>query len=343
MMQQEATPILNVSHLSKTFPIKRNIAEIVRKKEQKYVRAVEDVTFSIRKGETLGLVGESGCGKSTLSKTLIRLYKPDDGKIMFDQYGDLALKEGAALTKARRDIQMVYQDPYSSLNPKMTIRQMFYEILSVHHICPKEEFEKKTIEILDMVGMPSYALDRYPSAFSGGQRQRIGIARALILNPALLIADEPVSALDVSIQAQIINLLMDLKAKLNLTMLFISHDLRVVQYLSDRVMVMYLGRVVEMGSAEELFQHPAHPYTQILIQAAPVIDTKNKEREYEIRGETPSPIDIPKGCAFHPRCPFATEKCRTAEPVMTEDANGRMVKCHYPLVDGFSMKAVQIP
>ena len=343
MMQQEATPILNVSHLSKTFPIKRNIAEIVRKKEQKYVRAVEDVTFSIRKGETLGLVGESGCGKSTLSKTLIRLYKPDDGKIMFDQYGDLALKEGAALTKARRDIQMVSQDPYSSLNPKMTIRQMFYEILSVHHICPKEEFEKKTIEILDMVGMPSYALDRYPSAFSGGQRQRIGIARALILNPALLIADEPVSALDMSIQAQIINLLMDLKAKLNLTMLFISHDLRVVQYLSDRVMVMYLGRVVEMGSAEELFQHPAHPYTQILIQAAPVIDTKHKEREYEIRGETPSPIDIPKGCAFHPRCPFATEKCRTAEPVMTEDANGRMVKCHYPLVDGFSMKAVQIP
>lgn len=343
MMQQEATPILNVSHLSKTFPIKRNIAEIVRKKEQKYVRAVEDVTFSIRKGETLGLVGESGCGKSTLSKTLIRLYKPDDGKIMFEQYGDLALKEGTALTKARRDIQMVYQDPYSSLNPKMTIRQMFYEILSVHHICPKEEFEKKTIEILDMVGMPSYALDRYPSAFSGGQRQRIGIARALILNPALLIADEPVSALDMSIQAQIINLLMDLKAKLNLTMLFISHDLRVVQYLSDRVMVMYLGRVVEMGSAEELFQHPAHPYTQILIQAAPVIDTKHKEREYEIRGETPSPIDIPKGCAFHSRCPFATEKCRTAEPVMTEDANGRMVKCHYPLVDGFSMKAVQIP
>lgn len=343
MMQQEATPILNVSHLSKTFPIKRNIAEIVRKKEQKYVRAVEDVTFSIRKGETLGLVGESGCGKSTLSKTLIRLYKPDDGKIMFEQYGDLALKEDTALTKARRDIQMVYQDPYSSLNPKMTIRQMFYEILSVHHICPKEEFEKKTIEILDMVGMPSYALDRYPSAFSGGQRQRIGIARALVLNPALLIADEPVSALDMSIQAQIINLLMDLKAKLNLTMLFISHDLRVVQYLSDRVMVMYLGRVVEMGSAEELFQHPAHPYTQILIRAAPVIDTKHKEREYEIRGETPSPIDIPKGCAFHPRCPFATEKCRTAEPVMTEDANGRMVKCHYPLVDGFSMKAVQIP
>ena len=187
----------------------------------------------------------------------------------------------------------------------MTIRQMFYEILSVHHICPKEEFEKKTIEILDMVGMPSYALDRYPSAFSGGQRQRIGIARALILNPALLIADEPVSALDMSIQAQIINLLMDLKAKLNLTMLFISHDLRVVQYLSDRVMVMYLGRVVEMGSAEELFQHPAHPYTQILIQAAPVIDTKHKATG--IRDpwrDTQAPLIYPKDVHFIPAAPL---------------------------------------
>ena len=306
------------------------------------LHAVEDINLDIHRGETLGLVGESGCGKSTLGRTLMGIYQPTKGKLVYDgRPVDLSNKKDrfAFAKKA----QIVFQDPYSSLNPKMTIRQMFYEILSVHHICPKEEFEKKTIEILDMVGMPSYALDRYPSAFSGGQRQRIGIARALILNPALLIADEPVSALDMSIQAQIINLLMDLKAKLNLTMLFISHDLRVVQYLSDRVMVMYLGRVVEMGSAEELFQHPAHPYTQILIQAAPVIDTKHKEREYEIRGETPSPIDIPKGCAFHPRCPFATEKCRTAEPVMTEDANGRMVKCHYPLVDGFSMKAVQIP
>ena len=194
-----------------------------------------------------------------------------------------------------------------------------------------------------MVGMPSYALDRYPSAFSGGQRQRIGIARALVMQPELLIADEPVSALDVSIQAQIINLLMELKNKLNLTMIFISHDLRVVQYLSDRVMVMYLGRIVEMGRAEDLFEHPAHPYTQILIQAAPVIDTHQKEREYEILGETPSPMELPKGCAFHPRCPYATERCRTEEPVMTEDAAGRLVKCHRPLIGGFTMKAVQIP
>lgn len=343
MTDQTKKPLLEVTYLSKTFPIKQNIGEILARKEQNYVRAVEDVSFSIYPGETLGLVGESGCGKSTLSKTLIRLYKPDDGKIMFGDYGDLAMKEGASLNEARKDIQMVFQDPYSSLNPKMTIRQMFYEILSVHNICPKEEYEKRTIEILDMVGMPSYALDRYPSAFSGGQRQRIGIARALIMKPAFLIADEPVSALDMSIQAQIINLLMDLKKKLNLTMLFISHDLRVVQYLSDRVMVMYLGRIVEMGKAEDLFRHPAHPYTQILIQAAPVIDPHHKERKYEIQGETPSPINMPKGCAFHTRCPYATDKCREVEPVMTEDANGRMVKCHYPLADGFSMKPVQIP
>lgn len=342
MTDQTKKPLLEVTYLSKTFPIKQNIGEILAKKEHNYVRAVEDVTFSVYPGETLGLVGESGCGKSTLSKTLIRLYKPDDGKIMFGKYGDLAMKEGASLQEARKDIQMVFQDPYSSLNPKMTIRQMFYEILSVHHICPKEEFEKRTIEVLDMVGMPSYALDRYPSAFSGGQRQRIGIARALIMKPAFLIADEPVSALDMSIQAQIINLLMDLKKKLNLTMLFISHDLRVVQYLSDRVMVMYLGRIVEMGKAEEIFHHPAHPYTQILIQAAPIIDPYHKERKYEIQGETPSPINMPKGCAFHTRCPYATDKCREMEPVMTETESGRMVKCHYPLVDGFSMKAVQI-
>lgn len=342
MTEQNKTPILRVTHLSKTFPIKQNMAEIVKREKQNYVRAVEDVSFTINEGETLGLVGESGCGKSTLSKTLIRLYKPDDGTIMFSEYGDLALKEGKSLLEARNDIQMVYQDPYSSLNPKMTIRQMFYEILSVHKLCAKENFEKKTVEILDMVGMPSYALDRYPAAFSGGQRQRIGIARALIMNPALLIADEPVSALDMSIQAQIINLLMKLKKKLNLTMLFISHDLRVVQYLSDKVMVMYLGRIVEMGKAEELFLNPAHPYTQILIQAAPIIDPEHKERKYTIKGETPSPIHIPSGCAFHPRCPYATDKCRTADPAMTEDGQGRMVKCHYPLIDGFSMKAVQI-
>lgn len=339
----DKNPVIEVLHLSKTFPVKQSLSEIVKREPVRYVRAVEDVTFSIYEGETLGLVGESGCGKSTLSRTLMRLYKPDDGAIMFEGHGDIALKEGAALSKVRRDIQMVFQDPYSSLNPKMTIRQMFYEILSVHNICPKEEYEKKTIEILDMVGMPAYALDRYPMAFSGGQRQRIGIARALVMNPKFLIADEPVSALDMSIQAQIINLLMKLKKQLNLTMLFISHDLRVVQYLSDRVMVMYLGRVVEMGKAEDIFKAPAHPYTQILINAAPIIDPHHTKENEGIKGETPSPLNTVKGCVFHPRCPYATEKCTCEEPVMTEDNNGRIVKCHYPLTKGFSMKAVQIP
>lgn len=339
----ERKAVIEVSHLSKTFPVKRSASELLHHKPQRYVRAVEDVTFSVYKGETLGLVGESGCGKSTLSKTLVRLYKPDDGSIMFDNYGDISLKEGHSLKKVRKDMQMVFQDPYSSLNPRMTIRQMFYEILSVHKICPKEEYEKKTLEILDLVGMPSYALDRYPMAFSGGQRQRIGIARALIMNPAFLIADEPVSALDMSIQAQIINLLMKLKKQLNLTMLFISHDLRVVQYLSDRVMVMYLGRVVEMGNAEDIFEGPAHPYTQKLICAAPSIDPHHTKVMEGISGEAPSPLELSRGCAFHPRCPYATEKCKTIEPVMTEGKNGRTVKCHYPLVDGFSMKAVQIP
>lgn len=205
MSNQIQAPLLQVSHLSKIFPMKQSIREKLVRKEPECIKAVEDVTFSVYKGETLGLVGESGCGKSTLSRTLIRLYKPDNGSIMFGEYGDLALKEGKELKKVRNDMQMVFQDPYSSLNPQMTIRQCFYEILSVHHICPKQEFEQRTVEILKLVGMPAYALDRYPAAFSGGQRQRIGIARALIMKPAFLIADEPVSALDMSIQAQIIN------------------------------------------------------------------------------------------------------------------------------------------
>ncbi|MCD7766014.1 MAG: ATP-binding cassette domain-containing protein [Lachnospiraceae bacterium] len=335
MSEQKQEQVICVSHLCKTFPVKQNLQEIAARKEQKVVRAVDDVSFSIDRGETLGLVGESGCGKSTLARALIRLYRPDAGSMELNGYGDLAGLEGKALKEARKDIQMVFQDPYSSLNPRMTIRQIFYEILSVHHICPKEEYEKRTIEILEKTGMPSYALDRRPSAFSGGQRQRIGIARALVMNPELLIADEPVSALDVSIQAQIINLLMKLKKELNLTMLFISHDLRVVQYLSDRVMVMYLGRVVELAKAQELFAHPAHPYTRILIDAAPAIGAVRAGEESAIQGEPPSPIHVPKGCAFSPRCPYATERCRQEEPALTGDTEGRLVRCHYPLIDGF--------
>lgn len=327
--------MLDVRHLSKVFPVKRNFAQILRGAPCEYVRAVEDVSFQIRKGETLGLVGESGCGKSTLSRTILRLQRPDDGMILFRDFGDLAKTEGAKLKQARRQIQMVFQDPYSSLNPSMTIRQMFYEILQVYRLCPKDQRKETVCRILDKVGIPHNALDKHPSDFSGGQRQRICIARALLMKPEFIIADEPVSALDMSVQAQIINLLLDLKSEMNLTMLFISHDLRVVQYLCDRVMVMYLGHIMEMGKTEEIFQTPAHPYTRILMDAAPKMGKTDPESDEVIRGETPSPIHLPSGCPFHPRCPYATDRCRNVMPGISMDKSGRMVRCHYPLAGGF--------
>lgn len=323
-------PLLTVQNLCMYFPVRQNIVEIVTRKEQKVVKAVDNVSFDIYEGETVGLVGESGCGKSTLSKTLINLYKPTSGSIDFGELGEVSSLKGDKLKELYFNIQMVFQDPYSSLNPKKTIRQIFYEILSVHKLSSKEHMEEKTKSLLALVGMPDYALDRLPGEFSGGQRQRIGIARALAMNPKFLIADEPVSALDMSIQAQVINLMEELKGKLNLTMLFISHDLRVVEYISDRVIVMYLGKIVEMAKTEDIFEHPLHPYTDILIKAAPVMNPDDKNREYVIEGETPSPIDVPSGCRFHPRCPYATDKCREIEPMLTDVGNGRKVACHYP-------------
>lgn len=336
--------MLDVRHLSKVFPIRRNLYDILKKKPQEYVRAVEDVSFQIRKGETLGLVGESGCGKSTLSRTILRLYEPDDGVILFHSFGDLAKTGGKNLKKARRQMQMVFQDPYSSLNPSMTIRQMFYEMMKVHRLCESGEYERAARDILKKVGMPENALDKYPSDFSGGQRQRICIARALMMKPELIIADEPVSALDMSVQAQIINLLAQLKEEMNLTMLFISHDLRVVQYISDRVMVMYLGRVVEMGGAEDIFQSPAHPYTRILMDAAPQIGGGSGGEQTEgIRGEAPGPVHIPVGCPFHPRCPYAREVCGKRMPEIAVDSRGRMVRCHFPLSPGFRARRAGEP
>lgn len=330
-MKSEEKILLKIEHLSTTFPIKQTIIEKVQKKPEKTVQAVSDVSLEIHEGETLGLVGESGCGKSTLAKTILHLCEPTAGSIQLDGVGELVNANKPVVKQMYKNVQMIFQDPYSSLNPRMSIRKMFYEIMAVHHLCEKSEYEQKTKNILDMVGMPEDILDRRPSAFSGGQRQRIGIARALVMNPRLLIADEPVSALDMSIQAQIINLLVELKEKLNLTMLFISHDLRVVQYLSDRVAVMYLGKIVEEAPAEEIFKNPRHPYTDILIHAAPEVNPEVRSREYMIEGETPSPIKIPTGCRFHPRCPYAKEICREKEPERKYIKEHCSVACHFPL------------
>ena len=329
-MQEREDTLLKVDHLVKQFPVKQTLFEIIGRRPVKYVRAVDDVSFGVRRGETVGLVGESGCGKSTLAKTVCRLYAPDGGHVLFGG-SDVFAMDKNALRDARYKMQMVFQDPYSSLNPRMTVRQMFYEVLSVHKLCARKDREQECLKVLDLVGLDRNALDRYPSQFSGGQRQRISIARALIMRPEVLIADEPVSALDVSIQAQVINLLIDLKASLNLTMLFISHDLRVIRYISDRVVVMYLGSIVEMGDAEALFDHPRHPYTDILMKAAPAVDPDSHGREYAIQGETPSPLNIPSGCRFHPRCPYAQEKCRREAPVLRDVGEGRCVACHYML------------
>lgn len=329
-MANETTPILQVEDMVKQFEIKRTLLDVITHRPAKYVRAVDGVSFTVARGETLGLVGESGCGKSTLAKTLSRLGIPDRGKVLFEGKDFFAM-EAKQLKQARYKMQMVFQDPYASLNPRMTIRQMLYEVLSVHKLCPRWDREAQCLQILRMVGMDTSVMDRYPGQFSGGQRQRISIARALVMRPELLIADEPVSALDVSIQAQVINLLLELKHSLGLTMLFISHDLRVVRYLSDRVMVMYLGTIVEIGEAERLFTHPHHPYTDILIKAAPQLKPTQHSHESAIQGEMPSPVNVPTGCRFHPRCPYVKALCSMEKPALQQGIDGQMVACHFPI------------
>lgn len=315
------TPILKVENLSKSFPIKGGIF----KRTINTVKAVRDINFEVYPGQTLGIVGESGCGKTTLGRTLIRLYDPTEGKISFlgRDFSSLNQKE---LKKARQDIQMIFQDPYSSLNPRMSVGSILEEPLSLHSIGTPKSRRETVEELLELVGLPNDALQKFPHEFSGGQRQRIAIARALALKPKMIIADEPVSALDVSIQSQIINLLVELQNKLNLTLIFISHDLSVVKYISDKVAVMYLGKIVEFGSQEEIFNSPQHPYTQALLRAIPVPNPHDKMNTTPLKGDVPSPANPPSGCTFHTRCPIANDSCKLESPSL-EGGEHHKVAC----------------
>ncbi|MCH7323259.1 dipeptide ABC transporter ATP-binding protein [Solibacillus sp. MA9] len=318
-----AKVLLKVENLKKYFPIRhgmfaRHIGD---------VKAVDDVSFELFEGETLGIVGESGCGKSTTGRAIMRLHEPTAGSITFDDVELTALNK-EAMRKARRDIQMVFQDPYASLNPRHTIEKILEEPLIVHGIGNAQERKKKVHEYLEIVGLSAYHAKRYPHQFSGGQRQRIGIARALMTNPKLIIADEPVSALDVSIQAQVLNLMQKLQDDLQLTYIFIAHDLGVVRHISDRVGVMYLGKMVELAESESLYNEPLHPYSQALLSAVPIPDPQYEREQLILKGDIPSPSNPPSGCTFHTRCPKAMEHCKTVVPKLQQVKPGHSVACH---------------
>jgi oligopeptide transport system ATP-binding protein len=291
------------------------------------VKAVDGVSLRISRGETIGLVGESGSGKSTLGRLILRLIEPTSGRIVFDGR-DLATLGRGELRQLRQQMQIVFQDPYASLNPRMRVGAIVGEGIEIHKLAKGREKRERLVELLKMVGLEADALDRYPHEFSGGQRQRIGIARALAVNPRFLVLDEPVSALDVSIQAQIINLLQDLQEQLNLTYLFIAHDLRVVEHISQRVAIMYLGKIVELGTGEQIYTNPRHPYTRALLSAVPMIDPAARQERIPLPGELPSPVYPPSGCSFHPRCPYAKDICRTVTPRLEAGASGQAVACH---------------
>ncbi len=316
--------LLEVRDLKVHFPVQHGVFGGV----QAVVKAVDGVSLSLASGEPLGLVGESGCGKTTLGRAVMRLIEPTSGSIHFDGE-DLTKLDGAALRSRRRGFQMIFQDPFGSLNPRMTVGQIIGEPLDIHRIATDRDSRQKRIaELLDAVGLSDAHAQRYPHEFSGGQRQRIGIARALAVEPRLLVCDEPVSALDVSVQAQIVNLLQDLQRQRGITYLFIAHDLAVVEHISRRVMVMYLGQVAELADARTLVRTPRHPYTQALISAVPVVDPASKRQRIVLAGDVPSPLAPPGGCPFHPRCPVAEARCRTEKPALREIAPGHFAACH---------------
>jgi oligopeptide/dipeptide ABC transporter ATP-binding protein len=321
-------PLLEIEHLKLHFPIKQGL---ILDRVVANVHAVDDVTFTLRSGETLGLVGESGCGKTTLSRTIMRLTDSTDGAIRFRGH-DVTKASRRELAPMRKEVQMVFQDPYASLNPRKRVAQIVGMPLR-RHGASADEADRRVLDLMDRVGLHREHVNRFPHEFSGGQRQRIGIARALALEPKLIVLDEPVSALDVSVQAQIVNLLDDLQDELGLTYLFVAHDLSVVRHVSDRIAVMYLGKLMEVSPSEELYTKPIHPYTAALLEAIPIPDPrKNRERTRSVvSGEPPNPIDPPSGCVFHPRCPRATDVCRTVQPPLTRYANGHLAACHHPL------------
>jgi oligopeptide/dipeptide ABC transporter ATP-binding protein len=316
--------LVRAVNLSKEFPV--GSTGIIGGKSLS-IKAVVGINLEIQPGETLGLVGESGSGKSTLGRLILKLLEPTEGAVYFDGR-DLSTLGRAELRMLRQQMQLVFQDPYASLNPRMRVRSIVGEGLEIHKLARGREKEDRIAELLAMVGMSADAMDRLPHEFSGGQRQRIGIARALAVNPRFLVLDEPVSALDVSIQAQIINLLQDLQEKLKLTYLFIAHDLRVVEHISNRVSIMYLGKIVELASRDEIYLNPRHPYTRALLSSIPTIDTANKPERIKLPGEMPSPMHPPPGCAFHPRCPYAKDVCRNVEPKLEIGRGGHAVACH---------------
>ncbi|MEW6302565.1 MAG: dipeptide ABC transporter ATP-binding protein [Verrucomicrobiota bacterium] len=316
--------LLEVRNLKVHFPVKHGLFSRVKA----YVKAVDDVSLELKPGETLGLVGESGCGKTTLGRAIIRLLEPTAGKV-FLEGEDITAMNGVELRARRRKFQMIFQDPYGSLNPRMTVGQIIGEAIDIHKLAANDEARRRRIEeLLKAVGLSALHMERYPHEFSGGQRQRIGIARALAVEPKLIICDEPVSALDVSVQAQIINLLQDLQRERGIAYLFVAHDLAVVEHISHRVMVMYLGKTVELTEAKTLLREPKHPYTQALISAIPEVDPESKRTRIILPGDVPSPINPPSGCPFHPRCPVAEARCKTDVPAFREVSKGHWAACH---------------
>jgi len=327
-----APVLLEATDLVKHFPVR---STSVRHGPREYVHAVDGVSLEVRRGETLGIVGESGCGKSTLGRLLVRLHEPTSGTIRFEGT-DITSLSRRSLRPFRRQMQMIFQDPYASLNPRKRVGQIVGDPFHIHGEGTRGEVRGRVQELLEVVGLSADHINRYPHEFSGGQRQRIGVARALALSPRLIVADEPVSALDVSIQAQVVNLLDDLQDEFHLTYVFIAHDLGVVRHVSDRIAVMYLGVIVESAPVDELFERPIHPYSEALLSAIPEIDTGEPDggtprARIVLEGEVPSPIDPPSGCRFHPRCRYATEICRTERPVLTDYGNAHLAACHHPL------------